>query len=152
MSLGVLILSFLSGVLGRMGGSDKYPKLWRRLGCSLMVIIALWLLTGFNLSYWWLYLIIIGLHYAAFMGYWDWLFGFDNLWFSGFMTGMAFFPLIFIDIGWWIILLRAILLAVIWGCLNKYLPQKGFLVWRRDVAEEFLRYFSGAATMFILCK
>jgi hypothetical protein len=137
---GLLIgLPIISGIFGRMSGSGM-NKLWRRLGCSLIALVALWLLVGFQLSYWWVYLIICGLQFYTLSGYWDWLFGYDNMWFSGFMTGIALLPAIIIGMDWWIIIIRAIILAIIWGCLNVYLPQKGIWIWRRDIVEEFLRY------------
>jgi hypothetical protein len=58
------------------------------------------------------------------------------------MVGLAAFPLCFIDpMFCWIVPLRAVFLMVVWGCLNKYIPQKGIWIWRRDVVEEFSRYF-----------
>lgn len=142
----LLILSIACGILGRMGGSDKYNTRWRDIGCSLCVLIGLFILFGFNLSLWWAYLLIFGLSWAFLSTYWDGLFKFDNLWFSGFMMGMSAFPYYENDLGY---VIRAILLALIWGSLNKYLPKKVF-IWRRDVAEEFLRYSVVILTMPIL--
>lgn len=34
----LLLLYFLCGLLWRMGGSDAYDKLWRRIGCSLYML------------------------------------------------------------------------------------------------------------------
>jgi len=144
----ILVLSIIAGIFGRMSGSGM-NKLWRRLGCSLIALVALWLLVGFQLSYWWVYLIICGLQYYALSGYWDWLFGYDNLWFSGFFMGLCMLPAC-LFVAWWIIFLRAVILAIIWGCMNVYLPQKGIWIWRRDIVEEFLRYFSIPFTFLLL--
>lgn len=146
----LIILAILSGVLGRMGGAGKsgqwYDFLldtkWRDVGCSLLIIFTWILLFGFSITHWWVYLIMLGLHWAAFSTYWDWVFKKDNLWVAGFFVGLASLPMIIIiDWIWWFIIIRAVVLAIIWGLLNKYLPSQ-VLVWRRDVAEEFLRYKS----------
>jgi len=76
--------------------------------------------------------------------------GKDNLFMSGFFAGLAFLPAIVLGIAWWLIIIRAIALAVIWGCLNVYLPQNGIWIWRRDIVEEFLRYFSLPITLWII--
>jgi hypothetical protein len=144
-----------SGILGRMGGAKGYSTYYRDIGCSILAVAALCLFLGFKWDYWWVYICIFGLHWGAFSTYWDdtknkvldkicrtinWMYPRDNLWLSGFITGIAMMPAVFIVKWiWWVLLLRAILLAVVWGSLNKWLPQK-VLWWRRDVAEEFLRY------------
>ena len=147
----IIILSILSGVSGRLGGAKGYNTKWRDVGCSLITLFAFWFLFGFQLSLWWTYSLTFGLHWGAFSTYWDWLFKEDNLWVSGFCVGMALFPLF-----GWATFIRAIPLAIIWGCLNKYLPSAGIsgdkriLFWRRDVVEEVLRYASVVLTLFIL--
>ena len=150
----LLVLSILSGILGRMGGAKGYDTKWRDVGCPLIALIALWLLVDFKSSYWWTYLLILGLHWVLFSTYWNWLFKEDNLWFSGFAVGLAISLLLFN----WSVVIRAILLALIWGSLNKYLPSAGIsgdkriLLWRRDVVEEFLRYFSIPLTLILLVR
>jgi hypothetical protein len=52
---------------------------------------------------------------AAFSTYWDKIFKFDNFWFAGFMLGMSKIPLIFAGFIWWHLLIKAIILAVLWG-------------------------------------
>jgi len=142
-------LAFLSGVLGRMGGAGKsgqwYDGLldtkWRDIGCSLIWVTVVGILLNWA-GPWWAYALTFGLTWASFCTYWDKLFGYDNLWFSGLVVGFAGFPILFIDINLWqICVARALILMILWGCLNRFLPQRGILIWRRDVAEEFLRYF-----------
>jgi len=143
-----ILLAILSGVLGRLGGRAKDGSWYdflsntkaRDVGCTLVAlgIFVLWF--GFNIHYWWIYLITILLHVGAFSTYWDFLFKFDNLWFSGFMVGIALLPLCIVYNLYLLLVIRSILLAIIWGLLNKFLPSK-VLIWRRDIAEEFLRYF-----------
>ena len=142
-----IVLIFLSGVLGRMGGAGKegnwYDRLldtkWRDIGCSLIIVGVLLLLCGWHPSKWWAYLAVFGLSWCAFSTYWDTIFGYDNLWFSGLMVGLALFPAYWLGVPWYVLLIRTVVLCLVWGCLNKFLPNRVFL-WRRDVAEEFCRY------------
>lgn len=153
----LLFLSIVCGILGRLGGKAKNGSWYdflsntkaRDIGCPLTILSTILVLFGFHLNLWWVYLIIIPLHLGAFSTYWDFLFGYDNHWFSGFVVGLTLIPLAFFDIIWYLILIRAILLAIIWGCLNKYLPSK-ILIWNRDITEEFLRYFSVVITLLLL--
>lgn len=136
----ILVLAIISGILGRMGGAQGYDTKYRDAGCSLVAVLAITIALGWHPSFWWVYVVIFGIHWAAFTTYWDWLFGFDNLWFSGFMVGISIFPLWFIDHSWWVLIIaRGLGLAVIWGLLNKFTPSRIF-IWRRDISEEFLRY------------
>ena len=139
--IALIALMILSGILGRMGGAKGYHTLYRDIGCSVVVVLAIIMALGLNVGLWWAYLAVFALHWASFSTYWDELFyGEDNLWFSGFAVGIAIFPICFIDPHlWWIVPARAVVLCMVWGSLNKYLPEK-VLVWNRDVAEEFLRY------------
>jgi hypothetical protein len=137
----LLVISSLSGLLGRMGGAKGYDTKYRDIGCSLLAVATLCLFLGFSWAYWWVYLCIFGLHWGAFSTYWDVVFGYDNMWFSGFMVGVAMYPALFIDTGiWWILTIRAIALALAWGCFNKCLPKK--ILWFKDraIVEEYLRY------------
>ena len=136
---GIIIISaIIAGILGRMGGSRRYNTKFRDFGVPLIATIVLWLL---GIRHWFLFI-----HFVLLAGslttYFDWLFNYDNLYFSGFMAGLSAFY-------WHRFILRAILLALSWGLLNKYLPSK-VLVWRRDVAEEFLRYFMVIITLPLL--
>ena len=142
-----LFLSILSGILGRMGGADNSNTLFRDIGCSILSIVTFCLWFGFKWDYWWIYLISFGLHWGNFSTYYDRLFGYDNFWFSGFMSGLALLPLIIVYKLWALCIIRSILLVIIWGLL-KYLPSY-VLIWRHDIAEEFLRYFSIVVTYLL---
>jgi len=137
-----LLAGILSGILGRMGGVGKpYNTRYRDIGCSILSVLIFILWFGFKQEYWYLYLISIGLHWGAFSTYYDKLFGYDNFYFSGFMSGIALLPLCFIYEILPLFFIRAILLGIIWGLLHKFLFQNIYLlIWRSDVAEEFLRY------------
>jgi hypothetical protein len=143
------LLMFLSGVAGRLGGAGKKGNwydgilhtLWRDIGCSLIIVLCLVVFCGWQPALWWAYLAVFGLSWAAFSTYWDWLFdNIDNFWFSGFVVGLALFPAIWLGVPVWFIILRAVILCVAWGSLNKWLPQRGLLCWNRGVTEEFCRY------------
>lgn len=140
----MIIGAVACGVLGRMGGSATWDTKWRDIGVPLVTLTCLWFL-GVSLS--WAYVISFGLLFGALTTYWDWLFGGeDNLFFSGFMAGLSFLPFAWFGIAWWLILIRACVLAIVWGCLNRFLPQfKG-----RDIVEENLRYACLVITLPIL--
>lgn len=144
----LLALSCLSGVFGRLGGRAKDGSWYdcithskaRDVGCALISVVAFCVVFGFQWSYWWVYLLMTGLTYASFLSYYDSLFGHDEFFFAGALVGLAILPTLIINVHLWpFILIRALVLAVSWGCLNRFLPDK-VLFWRRDVAEEFLRY------------
>lgn len=129
-----LIAIVISGLLYRCGGMGKEPTarpkwipIWLRRSwvrdwlCPLFVYGAL--LLFWLPSFWWQWLMVIlcyPLLGGALSTYWDWLFGFDNYWFAGLMCGVTAFPLIFCGFPWWIILIRAILVGVLWGLWCKY--------------------------------
>ncbi len=129
----ILLLSIACGVLGRLGG--RGGAWWgntkmRDLGCPLMALLSV-LVLGISAS-WWVYFFSFGLMFGALCTYWDKLFGYDNFWFHGFIIGIAYFLFIFAGIAWWIVLLRAILLAVWMGGWSKVI--------KKDTVEEFGRY------------
>lgn len=152
----VLLLSALSSVAGRAGGMGKEPEaiptwmpMWLRqswvrdwlcpLFCLLLALPDSWAQLG-----WWL------AAYGAMGGmlttYWDWINGKDNFWLSGFMVGMAFMFLIPLGVAWYLILIRSIVLAVLWGVnnliCNRYTTKDG--------VEEFVRYGVLPLTMWTL--
>lgn len=151
----LVILSIISGVFGRLGGRAKdgawydfASKSWvRDWICPLIALIALWLLVGFKFSYCWVYLLIYGLTGLSLTTYYDSIFGYDNHWFAGFSCGLAFLPMAWCGVIWYMVIGRAVALALTWGLLNKYMPKKLF-VWRGDIANEFLRYFSIVFSLF----
>lgn len=138
--LALILLALLSGFFGRMGGANGYDTKWRDIGCSFIVVLVTGLLFGWHKDVWWVYPLIFVLHWGAFATYWQFLFrGIDNLWFSGAMTGLAIAPIVAINENLWpLVVLRSIVLCVIWGALNEYLPNKP----GRDIREEFWRYAS----------
>ena len=127
----IIGLSIVSGILYRLGGWEKRNKLFRRLGCPLVLLVIILSLFGLKLGFWWAYLLTFGLSFGALTTYWDWLFGYDNYWFSGFMCGLAGIPLLWAGVPLYIILIRLIICTVGMGLWSKYT--------KNDVVEEIGR-------------
>ena len=119
----ILALSIVSAILYRAGGLSKekehwiptwmrhsWVRDWLCPTCCLLPIALSWEWS------WWLVLA-----YGAMGGmlttYWDRLFKFANFWFSGFAIGIAGFFLVGCGVVWWLILARAIVLALVWGTI-----------------------------------
>lgn len=140
----LFLICIASGVLGRMGGAKGYNTKFRDWGCSLLGVLAAIVLVGWHTSFWWVYVAIFLCLWGTFSTYWDKVFEYDNLGFSGFVVGLAYSPVCFIN---WkyapFVFFYACLLSLVWHCLNRFLPEK-VLCWHRDVVEEFTRYFFSA--------
>jgi hypothetical protein len=52
---------------------------------------------------------------ASLTTYLDSIFGYDNFWAAGFLVGLGALPFIWAGVAWWVILIRAVLLGVLWG-------------------------------------
>lgn len=148
----ILILSVISAILYRAGGMSKDPSAepkwipvwlrqsWVRDWLCPMCVLLLWF-PGFNWGLiWWL------LAYGATGGmlttYWDWLFKFDNFWFSGFMVGLAGLFLIGLGQPWMPLVGRSFLLAILWGAWS--------LAIGKDYVEEMGRGFFLVSTMAVI--
>ncbi len=147
------ILSALCYRAGGMGKEDEAKPKWipkwlrkswvRDWLCPAFVYGSLLLFWQPVLWWEWCWLIICyPLLGGALSTYWDWLFGFDNFWFAGFMCGIAAFPLIFCGMAGSFILLRAVILAVLWGVWS--------LLWTEDYVEEMGRGVFLVLTMLLL--
>jgi hypothetical protein len=95
------IATVLNAFLYRFGGCSKeegklkYP--WvpealfntktRDVGVSLVTVA--WMAFCYPSVAWFIYLITFGATWGMLTTYWDFLFGFDNYWFHGFMIGVA---------------------------------------------------------------
>lgn len=130
--LSVILLSILSGILYRLGGSSpeakqrefkwlpdfiKYMPKPRDVGCNLCMLVAL-VIMGIRAP-WWTWVIAFGLQWAAISTYWDWAFGYDNHWFHGLMIGVA---LALPFVGWMttpLLFGRAVLLGALVGAWAK---------------------------------
>lgn len=121
MIIAIYILCVIaSSVCYRAGGLDKTQKYWipvwmrhswvRDWLCPLFCLLPL-----FTQNPHWVFIPVYGLMGASFSTYWDWLFKFDNFWFSGFVVGLAKIPLVLAGFVWWHILFSAFLLAIVWG-------------------------------------
>jgi len=150
----LFIISILAGILGRMGGTSRYDTLYRDLGIPTLFVIYQWITKHLVINI--PYFITFVLFYGSLTTYWDELFNKPgtpgnqhkhNFWFSGFMVGLSTFFLIWTDVHWYIIFIKAIILAIIWGLNNKYTSKLWFK--DRTVIVEFIRYFS---TLMVLGK
>jgi len=123
----LIILSCISACLYRLGGCgpadlekewgwlprwvSAFPKK-RDLGCGLLVIAGCFIV-GLQAP-WWTYVLAVGLMWASLSTYWDFMFGYDNHWFHGFMIGLSMFPIAIYDeplaLG-----IRCLALAVLMG-------------------------------------
>jgi hypothetical protein len=153
--INLLLLSILSAILYRAGGLSKeaqekwskwIPKWMRHTSIRdwLCPLCCVGVLLPYINS-----LADVGmvtLFYGATGGllttYWDEMFGFDNFWFSGFAIGLAGLFLIPLGIAWQLLVLRAFLLAILWGGWCAYFGDA-------DV-EEYGRGFFLVITMLIL--
>lgn len=154
-----MFVSILAGILGRAGGAGRPYRSWYRDWIIPLIFggVMIWLTKkSFNVGAVVAYILGFLALGGSLSTYWDKLFKEDNLWFSGFICGLTAMFYILIGLNSISIFVRAILLALIWGCLNKFLPSAGvagnkrILFWRRDIIEEFLRYVSVIATAPIL--
>jgi hypothetical protein len=108
----LIILSLLSGIAYRMGGSGRYSRLCRILGVPAVSTLAL-ILSGCRNP------ISLTIHFGILAGmistYWDFLFGdVDNFYVHGLMCGLAALALVGIY-PWWLILARAAILGATMG-------------------------------------
>ncbi len=112
----VIILSLLSGVLYRLGGIGKpFNTKFRDCGCPLVALICLWLLKGFNLGFWWAYLLTFGLGWGVMTTYWKKK-GTDAKWWNWLLTGAGYglsaLPLCWIGVHWYVLLYRTVVLSI----------------------------------------
>ena len=143
----LLLLSIASGILYRLGGASKedqdyeYPWIprWfknipkKRDGLSNLLVCLGAFLMGVNAPLWG-WGISFGLAWASYSSYWDWLFGYDNLWFHSFMISFSFLPLvIWGNLAVAPFVVRCLLNALVIGGLSTYL--------KHDRTEEESRGF-----------
>lgn len=130
-------LAIISAILCRAGGMDKETKHWipvwmrqswvRDWLCPMCIYILYIPNSLFQLGFW---LLAYGATGGMLTTYWDWLFKYDNFWFSGFMVGIAGLFLVALGLSWQLLLLRAFILAISWGlwCLlngNDFVEEYG---------------------------
>lgn len=116
----IIPCAVFSSICYRAGGLSKEQKywipLWMRHSWVRDWICPFFCLLPFFVQHpSWLFIPAYGLMGAAFTTYWDWLFKKDNFFFSGFVVGLAAFPLIWCGVAWWVILGRSVAIGVLWG-------------------------------------
>lgn len=113
-----LVATVASFILYRMGGSDAYNTKWRDMGCPTVAFIALWLLEGFKLAYWWAYLISFGLMFGALTTYWNKKGAserFINFYLHGLGISLALAPYAYISHHWLGFSFRVVILPLLIG-------------------------------------
>jgi len=127
----VILLSIVSAILYRLGGSSKadqdkefpYIPSWfkkipkkRDVMCNLVTLLAAFIL-GVNAPIW-AWVLSMGLMWASLSTYWDEQFGYDNHWFHMFMIGFSMLPIMFfsfpVELG-----IRCLILAIAGGAWSK---------------------------------
>lgn len=138
-----LLFSSLSGMFYRMGGKGKPYASWMRdWVCPAFCIATLLLWWQPSVSWGWALIpVVYGIMGGAYATYWDFLFGYDNFYFHGFMIGLAVFPFCFAGLAWWIVLIQALISALAMGLWCKYNDN--------DVKEEVGRGFISAIVRII---
>lgn len=124
-TLGILIACILSSILYRLGGKGGFAnaKLIRRLGCSLVFTILIYILFHpINIISYGALIVSFGLSYGALTTYLDNIFGYDNYWAAGFLCGLAALPLIYF-VPWWILTIRMVICTVGQGLWSKWIDQ-----------------------------
>ncbi len=138
----ILGLSLICGVLYRLGGWEKGNRLFRIVGCPLLTLIATITLVGFNLSYWWAYLLTFALSAGAVSAYW----GLDEqkwgYWAHGLGLSLALLPIAYVTQHWLGFSLRCLVLTALITLWSE------FTGW--DILEEGGRGFLIIATLPLL--
>lgn len=140
----VLISSIISAILYRLGGiGGKYFKSWMR-DWVIPVLAYGGMLFFWHPTIWygWLmFLLAILLTGGALTTYWDKLFGnIDNFYMHGGMVGLGAIPFAFVGLHWWAILIRAIILCISMGLINKYVNKWNIPCsdWIEELSRGFL--------------
>lgn len=146
----LMLMSIVSAILYRLGGSSKedqdkefswIPKWFKKIPkkrdvmCNLLMLGAVNLM-GLNAP-WWAWVVSFGLLWASLSTYWDFMFGFDNHWFHGFMCGFSLLPVaIYNDLLPFFI--KCVFLAVSIGLWSKYNGKAN----KEELGRGFLLIFS----------
>ena len=111
----IMVATILSALLYIAGGYGKpFNTKFRDFGCPTVLITLLTIMFGWH----YVYILVFGLSFGALTTYWDFLFGYDNFWFTGFMYGVAGLPLCWF-IPWWIPVIRLVICTVGCGLISK---------------------------------
>ena len=119
-TLWILGLSILSGALYHISGKGgfKGAKLLRRLLCPLLALGLFFTLKTPQIRHIWAYLAFLVLNYGALSTYHDYLApdGSSENWICWIMTGLCYglaaLPLIWCGVHWYLIIARAVILAI----------------------------------------
>lgn len=151
--ISIFILSIVSGVFTRAGGSGNYPFWFREAGVSICTIIALWIL-GFHH---WTLIFCFGAMYGAQTTYFKRK-GTDAKWFNWALVGLAFgiavLPIIIIYKNWLGFSIRLGVCAALVPLYQDFISAKLEYAFRKtigkDILDEFGRGFINIATLPLL--
>lgn len=138
--LAVILVSVVSAVLYRMGGSQYYNTKWRDIGCALVSC----LLIGYLIAWHWTLILVFGLTWGALSTYWKRTP--DARWWNWLITGamysVATLPFIIAEGHWLGFASRTIILG---GATMIVSELEG-----NAVREELMRGFLICATIPLL--
>lgn len=147
MLIKLFILSIISGILYRLGGTSAGTK-WRDLGVpTVFTAYILLLYPIFNFKIVIPYFLIFLLMMSALTSYRYFLpKPKDYLWYHyslhGFFIGLSTLPLLLIGIHWYAICIYSVVLAILMGLWSKWM--------KKDILEEFGRGFLIISLLSIL--
>jgi vacuolar-type H+-ATPase subunit I/STV1 len=110
----LIIGTILCSILYRLGGAGKTGD-WL---IPPIMLTCLALNTHFHLIYIFVYLLVWGLMGGALSTYWDWLFGYDNMYAHGFFVGLSTIPCMFLGIHLYSIVIYTIALSLSMGLVS----------------------------------
>ncbi len=123
----LLVLTLISGILYRIGGSKNGHKLVRRMGVPLIGLLTMLFVVNVKVS-WYIHLLAFGLYFGLITTYWDSVFGYDNFYAHGFGCAMAYLPYAIAGGAWLGFVIRLILATLLCGLWSEEVDD--------DVAEE----------------
>jgi hypothetical protein len=158
----IIILSLIGAILYRAGGMssavDSQPTwipTWLRHGWVRDWIIPIVLCLGMPLIcipealldvfIVLLMIILIGLSLST---YWGFLFKKDNFYFHGLFVGFSAIPLVYFEYELYTIIIRAMVLSLSFGLLNKYANK--YKLKYRDVVEDTFRGAAIISSLLLL--
>lgn len=127
-----ILAAIVSGILGRMGGSDTYSTKWRDIGCALIACAVVCMWFGWH----WTLILAFGAQFGALTTYFKKK-GEPVRWYNWLLVGIAwnvaFIPYVIAQGMWTGFGIRLIVLPIVimaWCCM-----------FRNAVVEELGRYF-----------